>query len=47
MSSGSFKDIIYKTMIKIIYSIYMYEKDLALNNLERFILHKIKPNQTY
>ena len=29
--------------ILIIYLIYMYEKDLALNNLQWFIYHKNKP----
>ena len=29
---------------KIIYLIYMYKKDLALNNLECLICHKTKPN---
>ena len=34
MSSGSFKTIIYKMCLEIIYLIYMYKKDLALNNLQ-------------
>ena len=28
-----------------IYLIYMFKEDLALNNLEGLICHKIKPNQ--
>ena len=32
MSSGSFKNIIYKMWEELIYLIYMYKKDLALNN---------------
>ena len=28
--------------LEIIYSIYMYEKDLALNNLQWLICHKTK-----
>ena len=28
------------------YLIYMYKKDLPLNNLQRLIYHKTKPNQT-
>ena len=42
MSSGSFKNVI----CKIIYSIYMYKKDLALNNRQWLICHKTKPNIT-
>ena len=33
MSTGSFKNIIYKMYLKIICLVYMYKKDLALNNL--------------
>ena len=33
-------------MYQIIYFIYMYKEDLALNNLQRLICHKTKPNQT-
>ena len=33
MSLGSFKNIIYKTCLEIIYLIYMYKRDLALINL--------------
>ena len=32
-SSGSFKNIIYKMCLEIIYLIHIYKKDLALNNL--------------
>ena len=32
--------------LEIIYLIYMYEKDLALNDLQRLIWHKTKSNQT-
>ena len=28
-----------------IYLIYMYKEDLALNNLQGLICHKIQPNQ--
>ena len=31
--------------LQIIYSIYMYEEDLALNNLQRLICYKTQPNQ--
>ena len=36
MSSSSFKNIIYKMCLEIIYLIYIYiyKKDLALNNLQ-------------
>ena len=44
MNSGSFKNVIYKMYLEIIYLIYMYKMDLALKNLER--LYGIKPNQT-
>ena len=32
--------------LEIIYLIYMYKKDLALNNLHCLISHKTKPKQT-
>ena len=32
--------------LEIIYLIYMYKKDLVLNNLQWLICHKTKPNQT-
>ena len=42
MSSGSVRNFIYKICIEKIYEIYMYKKkDLALNNLEWLICHKI------
>ena len=34
MCWGLFKNIIYKMCLEIIYLIYMYKKDLALNNLQ-------------
>ena len=39
MSSGSFKNAIYKMSLEIIYLIYMYKKDLALNDLQCLICH--------
>ena len=33
MSSDLFENVIYKMCLEIIYFIYMYKKDLALNNL--------------
>ena len=45
MSLGSYKNVIYKMCLEIIYLIYMYKKDLELNNLQWFIYHKTKPNQ--
>ena len=44
-SSGSFLNVIYEMGFKFIYLIY--NKSLALNNLQRLICHKTKPNQTY
>ena len=40
MSSGSFKNIIYKMCLEIMYLIYMYKKDFAFNNLQWLICHK-------
>ena len=37
LSSGSFKNAIYKLCI---YNSYMYEEDLALDNLQGLICHK-------
>ena len=34
MSSGSFKNVIFKMCLEIIYLIYMYKKDLTLINLQ-------------
>ena len=38
-------DRIFKRNIYHIYLIYMYEEDLALNNLQWLICHKTQPNQ--
>ena len=46
MSSGLFENIIYKMCSEIIYLIYMYKKDLALNDGHWLICYKTKPNQT-
>ena len=46
MSSGSSKNVIYKMCLEIVYLIYMYKKNLALNNIQWLIRHKTKPNQT-
>ena len=32
--------------LEILYLIYMYKRDLVLNNLQGLICHKTKPNQT-
>ena len=45
MSSGSFISVIYKMCLEIIYQMYMYKMDLALNNQQWLISHKTKPNQ--
>ena len=42
MSSGSFKNVIYKPYV---FYIYMNKKDLALDNLQWFICHETRPNQ--
>ena len=44
MNSGLFKNVIYKMYLEILYLIYMYKNDLALNDLEGLICHKTKPN---
>ena len=46
MSSGLFKNVINKMCSEIIYLIYMYKKDPALNNLQWLICHKTKPDKT-
>ena len=46
MSLGSFKNVIDKIRLQIIYLIYMCKVDLALNNLQWLIYHKTQPNQT-
>ena len=45
MSTGSFPSVIYKMYLEIIYSLYVYKKYLALNNLQWLIFYKNKPNQ--
>ena len=44
MSSISLKYVIYKMCLQIIYLIYMYKIDFALNNLQWLECHKTKPN---
>ena len=44
MSSGSFKNVIYKLCFEIMYLIYMYKKYLAINNQQCLKCHKTKPN---
>ena len=44
MNLCSFKNAIYKKCLEIIYLIYMYKKDLALNNLQWLMCHKTKVN---
>ena len=45
MNSGLLKNVMQKIVLEIIYLIYMYKKDLALNNLQWLICHKTKLNQ--
>ena len=44
MSAGSFRNVIYKMCLEIIYLIYTIY-DLALNSQQWLICHKPKPNQ--
>ena len=46
MSSGSFTNIIYQMLLRIIYLIYIYKENLALNNQQLLICNKIKSIQT-
>ena len=46
MHLSSFKNVIYKMCLEIIYLIYMSKEDLLLNNLQWLICHKTKPKQT-
>ena len=43
--SGSFKNIVYKMCLQIIYLIYVYKENLALNNLQWLIYHKTNPTK--
>ena len=43
INSGLFKNVICKMCLESY--IYMYKKDLALNNLQWLICHKTQPNQ--
>ena len=45
MNLGSFKNVIYKMDLQIIYLIYMYKEGLASDNLQWLISHRTKPNQ--
>ena len=45
MGFDSFKKVIHNMCLQIIYLIYMYKKDLALNYLQWVICHKTQPNQ--
>ena len=46
MSFGSFKSVIYKMCLKIIYLIYVYKKDLALNYQQCLTRLKTKRTKT-
>ena len=43
ISSGTFKNVIYKMCLEIIYLIWMNKKDLALNNLQWFYFIGYQP----
>ena len=45
MISGSFENVINKMCLLIIYLLYIYKVELALNNLQWLICHKTKTNQ--
>ena len=45
MNTGSFKNVINKMCLEILYLIYMYKEDLALNNLQGLICLKTQLNQ--
>ena len=45
MSSSSFENVIYKIGSQIIYLIYMYKEDLAVNNLQRLNCYKTQVNK--
>ena len=45
ISSDSFQNVIYKTYLEIIYLIYTYKKDLALNDLQWLICYKTERNK--
>ena len=47
MSSGSFRQVIYKMCLEIIYLIYIYKNYLAINDLQLLIYYKTKLNQTF
>ena len=40
MSAESFNNVIYKMCLEILYLVYMYKQDLALNDLQWLICHK-------
>ena len=46
MSLASFKMYLQNVFTNHMYSIYMYKKDLTLNNQHSLICHKTKPKQT-
>ena len=47
MKSGSFKDVNNKRCLEFIYLMYMYKKDLALNNLHWLICQKPKSGYSF
>ena len=46
MTLGSFKNVIHKICLEIIYLVYIFKKDLALNNQQWLLCHKTKQNKT-
>ena len=47
MSSASFQNVIDKMWFEIIYLMYQYKKNLALNNLQRYIWHNAQLTKIY
>ena len=45
MGICSFKNVTFKMRLEITYLLYMHEEDLALNNLQWLICHKIESSQ--
>ena len=44
-NSGLFQKVIHKISLEIVYLIYTYKKDLALNDDQWLICYKTNPNQ--
>ena len=47
MILGSFQNVVEKTCLQIIFLIYVYKEDMALNNLQWLVCLKTKPNLSH